>query len=115
MVCVYEGKEEETFHGKRRVLTNCHYFCGVNSKEANLKFWDDIYQYLERNYDLDQVKKIYLNADGGSWIKTGAKRCPKSGFGFLFTASSVGMGRMSMDSMRLRSKSDRSEIISSSI
>lgn len=74
MVCVYEGKEEETFHGKRRVLTNCHYFCGVNSKEANLKFWDDIYQYLERNYDLDQVKKIYLNADGGSWIKTGAKR-----------------------------------------
>ena len=74
MVCVYEGKEEETFHGRCKVLTNRHCFCGVNSKEANLKFWDDIYQYLERNYDLEQVKKIYLNADGGSWIKTGAKR-----------------------------------------
>lgn len=35
---------------------------------------DNIYEYLERNYDLDQVKRIYLNADGGSWIRTGAKR-----------------------------------------
>ena len=74
MVCVYEGKEEETMYSKRRVLTNRHFFCGVNSGEANLKFWDDIYGYLERNYDLGQVKRIYLNADGGSWIKAGAKR-----------------------------------------
>ena len=74
MVCVYEGKEEETFHGRRKILTNRHCFCGVNRGEANLKFWDDIYQCLERNYDLEQVKKIYLNADGGSWSKTGAKR-----------------------------------------
>lgn len=73
MVCVYEGKEE-TMYSKRRVLTNRHFFCGVNSGEANLKFWDDIYGYLERNYDLGQVKRIYLNADGGSWIKAGAKR-----------------------------------------
>ena len=74
MVCVYEGKEEETMYSKRRVLTNRHFFCGVNSGEANLKFWDDIYGYLERNYDLGKVKRIYLNADGGSWIKAGAKR-----------------------------------------
>ena len=74
MVCVYEGKEEETIHSRRRILTNRHYFCGVNSGEANLQFWDDIYQYLENNYDLDQVKKIYLNADGGNWIRTGARR-----------------------------------------
>ena len=40
---------------------------------------------------------------------------PKIRLWISFTASSVGMGRMSMDSMRLRSKSDRSEIISSSI
>ena len=38
------------------------------------RFWDDIYGYLERNYDLGKVKRIYLNADGGSWIKAGAKR-----------------------------------------
>lgn len=74
MVCIYEGKEEESIHSRRRILANRHYFCGVNRGEANLQFWDDIYRYLEENYDLDQVKKIYLNADGGSWIRTGAKR-----------------------------------------
>lgn len=74
MACVYEGKEGETNHSRRKILTNRHYFYGVNSGEANLRFWDDIYGYLERDYGLDQVKKIYLNADGGSWIRTGAKR-----------------------------------------
>ena len=39
-----------------------------------MQFRDDIYRYLERNYDLDQVKKICLNADGESWIRTGARR-----------------------------------------
>ena len=39
MVCVYEGKEEEAIHSRGRILTNRHYFCGVNSGEANLQFW----------------------------------------------------------------------------
>ena len=76
MVCIYEGKEKESIPGRRRMLKNRHCFCGVNSGEANLQFWDDIYRYLEEHYDLDQVKKIYLNADGGIWIRTGAKRLP---------------------------------------
>lgn len=74
MVCIYEGKKEETLHGKRKVLTNRHCFCGVNHGEANKQFWDDIFCYLEKNYDLEHVKKIYLNADGGSWIKAGLRR-----------------------------------------
>ena len=57
MVCIYEGKESETFHGRRRILTNRHCFCGVKNKEANQRFWDDIYHYLERNYDLEHVKR----------------------------------------------------------
>lgn len=74
MVCIYEGKREETLHGKRKVLINRHCFCGANHEESNEKFWDDIYKYLDRNYELTQVKKIYLNADGGSWIKAGIRR-----------------------------------------
>lgn len=74
IVYVYEGKENETLHGKRKVLKNCHYFCGVKNEKENQKFWDDISRYLEQNYDLEHVKKIYLNADGGSWIKAGMKR-----------------------------------------
>ena len=71
---VYEGKENGPPKGRRRELKNCHYFCGTGSGRTNEEFWDEIYRYLERNYDLEKVKKIYLNADGGSWIKAGMKR-----------------------------------------
>ncbi len=36
--------------------------------------WDEIYEYPDSHYDPDQVKKIYLNADGGAWIQSGQKR-----------------------------------------
>lgn len=71
---VYEGKEKGPPKGGRRKLINCHYFCGTGSGASNDAFWDGIYRYLERNYDLENVKKIYLNADGRSWIKAGMKR-----------------------------------------
>ena len=32
-----------------------------------------MYHYIENTYDLSKVKKIYLNADGGSWITTGKR------------------------------------------
>ena len=74
LVYVYEGKENGDLQNERKVLVNPHYFCGVNNGEENLEFWDEIYAYLDRNYDLEHVKKIYLNADGGSWIKSGMRR-----------------------------------------
>ena len=58
----------------RRELVNCHYFCGTGSGQSNEEFWEAVCRYLDRNYDLEKVKKIYLNADGGSWIKAGMKR-----------------------------------------
>lgn len=29
---------------------------------------------MDSHYDLEKVKKIYLNADGGGWIQSGKKR-----------------------------------------
>ena len=71
---VYEGKEKVLPEGGRRELISCHYFCGTGSGQSNDEFWDGIHRYLERKYDLEKVKKIYLNADGGGWIKAGIKR-----------------------------------------
>ena len=31
-------------------------------------------RYIEDNYEIDKIKKIFLNADGGSWIKAGKNR-----------------------------------------
>ena len=74
LVYIYEGKENETYQSRRRVLVNPRYFCGINSGEGNLKFRENIRHYLERNYELGNIKRIYLNADGGSWIKAGMKQ-----------------------------------------
>ena len=74
LVYVYEGIGNESPKSKRHCLVNPYYFCGVNSGEGNLKFWDEIYEYLSNHYELDKVKKIYINSDGGSWIKSGMNR-----------------------------------------
>lgn len=74
LVYIHEGIEKEAPKSDRHKLINPYYFCGVSYGEGNNVFWDEIYEYLEMNYDLEKVKKIYLNADGGSWIKSGMKR-----------------------------------------
>ena len=49
-------------------------FSGVYDGADNAKLWDEVYAYLDSHYDLKKVKKIYLNADGGTWIQSGKKR-----------------------------------------
>jgi hypothetical protein len=74
LVYVYEGIEKESPKSKRHRLVNPYYFCRVNTGEGNVRFWDEIYEYLDRHYELDKVKRIYINSDGGTWIKAGMKR-----------------------------------------
>lgn len=74
LVYIYEGIEKESPKSKRHCLVNPYYFCGVDTGEGNLKFWDEIYEYLDNHYNLEKVKNIYVNSDGGSWIKAGMKR-----------------------------------------
>lgn len=74
LVYVYEGIEPEAPRSKRHKLVNPHYFSGVYDGADNAKLWDEVYAYLESHYDLKKVKKIYLNADGGTWIRSGKKR-----------------------------------------
>ena len=74
LVYVYEGIEPEAPKSKRHRLVNPYYFCRVCSGEDNLKFWDEVYEYIDHHYELDKVKKIYVNGDGGSWILSGMRR-----------------------------------------
>ena len=74
LVYVHEGIEKEAPKSKRHKLVNPYYFCGTSYSEDNAAFWDEVYEYINTHYDLDKVKKIYLNADGGGWIKSGMKR-----------------------------------------
>ena len=69
IVYVHEGLEKDSPGGKRRHLVNAHYFGGLYSGEENKKLWEEVFQYIEDHYDLDAIEKIYLGADGGTWIQ----------------------------------------------
>ena len=74
LIYVYEGIEKESEKSERNHLINPYYFCRVCEGEENKTLWDEVYEYIENTYDLKQIKKIYLNADGGSWITSGMRR-----------------------------------------
>lgn len=74
LVYVYEGVEPENPKSKRNRLINPYYFSRVCEGKENEELWDEIWEYINTTYDLDKVKKIYLNSDGGSWIDAGKKR-----------------------------------------
>ena len=74
LVYVHEGIENESPKSKRHKLVNPYYFCRVCSEKGNEKFWDEVYEYIAKRYDLSKVKKIYVSGDGGGWIKAGMKR-----------------------------------------
>lgn len=72
LIYVYEGVEPESPKSKRYRLINAHYFCRGNGDNSAL--WDEVYSYINTYYDISKIKHIYLNSDGGSWIKAGCRR-----------------------------------------
>lgn len=72
IIYVYEGIEPEAPKSKRNRLINTHYFCRGDGDNKDL--WDEVYAYIEAHYDIKKIKQIYLNSDGGLWIKAGYKR-----------------------------------------
>ena len=72
---VHEGIEKDAPQSKRHHLVEPHYFSGLyEGTEGNRELWDEVWNYLDRTYDLEKVKKVYLSADGGAWIMAGKKR-----------------------------------------
>lgn len=75
LVYVYEGIGKEAPMSKRHCLINPYYFSGVYSgTDGNDELWASVYDFMEKNYDLDYVKKVFLNGDGGAWIKAAKKK-----------------------------------------
>lgn len=72
IIYVYEGIEPDAPKSKRHHLVNTHYFC--RGTDNNTELWNEVYAYIEATYDISSIKQIYLNSDGGAWIKTGYKQ-----------------------------------------
>ena len=74
LVYVHEGITREAPHSKRYELIKPHYFAGAYEGKANAELWDEVYEYIENNYEIDSIRRIYISADGGAWIKSGRRR-----------------------------------------
>ncbi len=70
LIYVYEGIEPEAPRSKRNRLINAHYFCRGDDQD-NKDLWKEVFEYIEAFYDTSKIKRIYLNSDGGGWIKNG--------------------------------------------
>ena len=76
LVYVHEGKEGV---GRDRVrLKNAYYFSGLYPDTEEI--WLTVLDYLEEQYDISAIKRIYLCGDGDAWIKKGLEILPNSIF-----------------------------------
>lgn len=74
LVYVYEGVEPEAPMSDRYRLIEPHYFSGVYEGKDNELLWDEVLEYIDSKYDIDKIEHIYLNSDGGNWIKGGSRK-----------------------------------------
>lgn len=81
IVYVYEGKENEHPSGGKKRLINAKYFSGVyEGSFGNESLWKEVSEYIKFNYDVDKIKRIFINGDGALWIKAGTEYIEKSTF-----------------------------------
>lgn len=79
LVYVYECKREVP--GNKKRLVNSFYFSGVYpEKEGNERLWKNVQNYINTNYDTDNLKRVFISGDGAPWIKSGADYLDKALF-----------------------------------
>lgn len=66
---LYESKKE--IGKNKRELVNTFYQSGIyEGSEKNKRFWERMEEYIEKTYDMDYLKRVYVIGDGGGWIKS---------------------------------------------
>ena len=73
---VHEGYEEDFV--KRKKLKNVHYF--ASSKLTYEELWEVIFDYVNRKYDIDKFKVIFISGDGAPGIKSYTNCFPNAKF-----------------------------------
>lgn len=81
LVYVYECKQEVPGNKDKKELVNSFYFSGLYpEKEGNERLWKNVQNYINTNYDADNLKRVFISGDGASWIKSGADYLNKALF-----------------------------------
>lgn len=68
---IYEYKQEHPKVKGRKELVNKYYFGGLYGESKGVQeFWGEIQQYIEQNYDSEELQRVFISGDGGNWIKS---------------------------------------------
>lgn len=78
IVYIHEGFQEVIGENKRHKLKNVRYIAG--EYKGSWDIWKEAYEYISDNYDVENIKKIYISGDGAPWIKAGVEYIDKSVF-----------------------------------
>lgn len=73
---VHEGYEEDFV--KRKKLKNIHYF--ASSKLTYEELWEVIFDYVDKKYDINKFKIIFVSGDGAPGIKNYTNCFPNARF-----------------------------------
>lgn len=81
LVYVYESKQKVEGTASRKELVNKFYFSGLYpGKEGNGKLWENIQEYIDKTYDTDVLRRVFVSGDGAGWIKSGVDCIDKALF-----------------------------------
>ncbi len=65
LVYVHEGYADSGEKVKRKELKNMAYFGGLYRGKDNEKLWKKVKEYIEKQYETEEIEKIYFQSDGG--------------------------------------------------
>lgn len=74
IIVVYENAVS---NGKRIELKEKRHFGGIYKNKIH-ELWDEVSLYIEENYDMEYLKRVFIQGDGATWIKTGLEWVQKS-------------------------------------
>lgn len=81
LIYIYESKQDVAGYSGRKELAGSFYFSGLYpGKEGNEKLWKNVQDYIDKNYEKEYLKRIFVSGDGAQWIKRGAEYLDKALF-----------------------------------
>ena len=73
LVYVYENKQDVKGSKDKKELVNKFYFSGLYpGSDGNEKLWKNVQNYIDKTYDTESLKRVFISGDGAPWIKNGA-------------------------------------------
>lgn len=69
-ITIYEENRDGKLIGKKK-------FGGIYTNDID-SLWEEVYTYIENNYEYENISQIYIMGDGANWIKTGLEWLPRS-------------------------------------